>query len=90
MFQTSTSFNACRRTNLHGRAAASELYIVESDVRRQIDCGAGQRAVGTEESLFLSVSQSERGEHYVSDCIQLIVRFRGGLKLLGCFSLEDW
>lgn len=41
--------------------------------------------LGTEESLFLSVSQSGRGEHYLSDGIQSVVQFgRGGLKLLGC------
>lgn len=50
--------------------------------------------LGTEESLFLSVSQSGRGEHYLSDDTQSIVQFgRGWLKLLGCFSessVEDY
>lgn len=90
MFQTSTSFNACHRANLHGRAAASELYIVESDIRHQMDCGAGQHAVGTEESLCLPVSQSGCGEHYLSDCIQSIVQFgRGGRLFLGCSLLSS-
>lgn len=78
---------------MHGRAAASELYIVESDVRRQMDCGACQHAAGTEESHCLPASQSGCGEHYLSDCIRSIVQFgRGGL-ILGCTlesSIEDY
>lgn len=55
---------------------------------------AGQHALGTQESCFLSDSQSRCGEHYLSDCIRSIVRSeRGGFKLLDCFSassMEDY